>query len=168
MAIDSYAFLPRSFRPLFESWTPIDDTSPVWAPFEPRLADAHVTLLSSAGLHVNGEQEPFDLDRERANPNWGDPTFRVIPHGADDLGVCHLHINPRDIEDDHDVALPSRTLDDLVTDGWVAGATDAHLAVMGFQGRDDDALDRWREQALPGIVDRLQDLRSDGVVLAPV
>ena len=168
MVIDSYAFLPRSFRPLFETWTPIDDTSPVWAPFTPRLADARVTLLSSAGLHVRGEQEPFDLDRERAEPNWGDPTLRVIPHEADDLGVAHLHINPDDIDTDHDVALPSRTLDDLTADGWVAGPTDAHLAVMGYQGRGEDALERWRTQALPDVLAQLERLGSDGVVMAPV
>lgn len=168
MAIDSYAFLPRSFRPLFETWTPIADTSPVWAPFEPRLGEARVTLLSSAGLYVAGEQAAFDLDRERADPNWGDPTFRELPHGEHELGVAHLHINPADLEVDHDVALPTRALDRLVADGWVGAATDSHFAVMGYQGRGDDALERWREQALPGLVDRLRDLRSEGIVLAPV
>lgn len=168
MPVDSYAFLPRSFRPLFETWTPIADTSPVWTDFGRRLADARITLLSSAGLHVRGEQEPFDLERERREPNWGDPSFRVLPHDAHALGVAHLHIDPADLEADHDVALPSRALDDLAADGWIAGPTDAHLSVMGFQGRGDDALEGWRTEAVPGIVDRLRDLRSEGVVLAPV
>jgi hypothetical protein len=64
MRLDSFRFLPRSFRPLYENPTrlPGEDET-VWAPAEKRLAAMRVTLLTSAGLYVRGEQPPFDLAR---------------------------------------------------------------------------------------------------------
>jgi hypothetical protein len=77
------AFLPRSFRGLYESASPAPgEERPVWTPFEPRLADARIALLSSAGLHVDGEQPAFDVERERREPTWGDPSWRAIPGDA--------------------------------------------------------------------------------------
>ena len=43
MIVDSYRFLPRSFRAAYEL-APTDE-APVWAPFEPRLADATISTL---------------------------------------------------------------------------------------------------------------------------
>jgi len=50
MVVDSYKFLPRSFRPLYEGRGPFSgEEGPVWAPFEKRLAGAPIALLTSAG-----------------------------------------------------------------------------------------------------------------------
>ena len=98
--VDSYRFLPRSFRPLFESPVPLPgEAEPVWSPFESRLADATIALLSSAGLSVAGEQAPFDAEGERARPSWGDPTWRAIPRATTQgqLEMTHLHVNPADV-----------------------------------------------------------------------
>lgn len=165
MRVDSFAFLPRSFRPLYEL-APTGD-EPVWAPFEPRLADATIALLSSAGLHVEGEQPAFDLDRERREPTWGDPTVRFIPDGVDPstLAMCHLHVNNADVLADPDIALPLRRLHELVADGVVGAAAATHVSVMGYQ---EAGLAGWREEAAPAIAERLRDDRVDGVILAPV
>jgi hypothetical protein len=82
--VDSYRFLPRSFIPMYEGATaaPGDD-GPVWAPFERRLAESRIALLTSAGLYLAGEQAPFDGEREKAEPTWGDPTHRVLPAGLE-------------------------------------------------------------------------------------
>ena len=61
MEVNSFTFLPRSFQPLYANPKP-PETGEVWAPFEKRLADANIALLSSAGLYVRGDQEAFDLD----------------------------------------------------------------------------------------------------------
>ena len=168
MLVDSYRYLPRSFRELYEEMSPIDDTSPVWAPFEKRLAEANVTLLSSGGLYLEGEQEPFDLEREKQEPNWGDPTSREIPHDVGAVGVAHLHVNNEDARADHHVVLPTGPLQALVDEGLVGGATERHFSVMGYQGRGEHALDGWTDETAPTIIDRLRDLRSDAVLLAPV
>jgi hypothetical protein len=66
--VDSFRFLPRSFRPFYENASPApgEDTSPVCAPLTRRLAQTQVTLLTSAGLYLRSSQAPFDVEGERA------------------------------------------------------------------------------------------------------
>lgn len=167
MLVDSYRFLPRSFRPMYENARPLDgETEPVWTPFEGRLADATIALLSSAGLSIEGEQPPFDVEGERNEPTWGDPTHRVIPHHADrPLAMHHLHVNPADILADRNVAFPVDVLDELVDQGRVGAAAPDHFSVMGYQ---EAGLEVWRRETAPAIIEVLRDQRTHGVVLAPV
>ena len=168
MLVDSFRFLPRSFAPMYASAAPIEgESEPVWAPFEPRLAEATIGLVTSAGLHVEGEQEPFDAERERQDPTWGDPTWRPIPHKVADggVGMTHLHVNSADILADHNVALPTDALDRLVSDGVVHAATATHASVMGYQAA---GLEVWRKETAPTIISMFRDEGANGVVLAPV
>jgi D-proline reductase (dithiol) PrdB len=168
MPIDSFRFLPRSFVPLYDNPTPLEDErEPVWAPFGPRLASASIALLTSAGLSIEGEQPPFDLERERREPTWGDPSFRVLPHalGARQLEMSHLHVNPTDVLADRNVALPVDVLDELVKEGRVGSAAPAHVSVMGYQ---EAGLEVWRTETAPAIVELLRSQGTNGVVLAPV
>lgn len=168
MLVDSYRFLPRSFIPLYENPTRLDgEEDEVFTPFAPRLADASIALVTSAGLSLAGDQVPFDLDGERANPMWGDPGHRVLPHAlaGRSLVMSHLHVNPEDILADHNVALPTGALDDLVATGRVGSAAPQHVSVMGYQ---EAGLEAWRTQTAPAIVELLRAQRTDGVVLAPV
>jgi D-proline reductase (dithiol) PrdB len=165
--VDSYRFLPRSFRPMYEDRGPFSgEEAPVWAPFEKRLAAARIALLTSAGLYLKGAQPSFDLEREQSNPEWGDPSWRSIPATADaaDIGVAHLHINDEDIKADPEIALPSRLLQQLVAEGMVGSATAEHLSVMGYQDR---SLEGWRDETLPELVAKVRDQQADGLILAP-
>jgi D-proline reductase (dithiol) PrdB len=165
--VDSYRFLPRSFVPMYENPERLpDQTEPVWAPFEARLADASVALLTSAGLSLAEEQPGFDLERERRQPTWGDPTHRVIPHltGAP-LAMSHLHVDNADALADRNAVLPMDVLEALVREGRVGAAAPRHVSVMGYQ---QEGLEVWRTQTAPAIVELLRDQRTDGVVLAPV
>jgi D-proline reductase (dithiol) PrdB len=165
--VDSYRFLPRSFVGIYEMLGPAPgETEPVWAPFERRLGEASIALLTSAGLSLAGDQAPFDLERERREPEWGDPSHRVIPHlTAAELHMSHLHVNNADVLADRNVALPMDVLEDLARDGRIARATASHVSVMGYQRR---GLQAWRTQTAPRIVDLLREESADGVVLAPV
>src|SRR5260370_3591157 len=83
LIVDSYRFLPRSFRPFYEGKGPFSgEEAPVWAPFEKRLQASRIALLSSAGLYLKASQPSFDLTREQDNPEWGDPSWRPIPSSA--------------------------------------------------------------------------------------
>ena len=168
MRVDSFQFLPRSFRPMYENPPRLDrEDEPVWAPFDLRLAEARIALVTSAGLYVNTTQEPFDAEGERANPYWGDPTWRAIPADAarGDLGMTHLHVNNEDVLADHNVALPSHVLAELVAEGIVGSSTAEHASVMGYQ---EAGLDAWRSRTAPEIAAHLRRHGADGVVLAPV
>lgn len=167
MRVDSFAFLPRSFRPLFERPPRLPGhEAPVWAPFGKRLAEAKLALLTSAGLYVKATQAPFDGEREKREPTWGDPSWRALPAGVAtaELGMMHLHLNTADVLADHDIALPSTVLADLVRDGFVGASTSRHVSVMGFQ---QAGLEAWRNETAPAIAAMLREEGADGVVLAP-
>ena len=167
MVVDSYKFLPRSFRPLYEGRGafPAED-QPVWAPFAKRLGESRIALITSAGIHLKASQPPFDLDTERARPEWGDPTWRSIPVTAKpgELAVSHLHINDEDLLSDPEIALPMRGLQQLVEDGVVGGAVANHVSLMGYQDR---GLKYWHETTAAAVAAHLRAEGADGVVLAP-
>lgn len=164
MVVDSYKFLPRSFRPYYEGRGafPGEDDA-VWAPFAKRLSDSKIALLTSAGLFIDREQEPFDTEREKEHPEWGDPTWRSID-GAAQVSVAHLHINTADIAADPEIALPRTMLAQLAGEGVIGAAAEHHYAVMGYQHR---RLTDWRERTAPEIVSALRDEQVDGMILAP-
>jgi hypothetical protein len=165
--VDSYRFLPRSFRPLYEGLGPFPgEEAPVWSAYGGRLAETRIALLSSAGLYVSASQAPFDVEREKSHPEWGDPSWRRIPgdSGPGDLAVAHLHINGEDLVADPEVALPVRGLASLAREGVVGGAVAEHVAVMGFQER---SLEAWRLNTAPEVVAHLREQGAGGLILAP-
>jgi hypothetical protein len=165
LIVDSYRFLPRSFRPLYEGRGPFPgEEGPVWAAFSKRLAESKIALLTSAGLYLRGVQSPFDMDAERERPEWGDPTWRAIPSSASDLAVAHLHINEEDLVADPEIALPRRLLSQLASEGVIGAAVDSHVAVMGYQDRD---LSDWHSTTALAIVSHLRAQDADALVLAP-
>jgi len=168
MLVDSYRFLPRSFVPLYSGAGPAPgDDGPVWTPFPARLAEARIALLTSAGLYLEGEQAPFDGEREKAEPTWGDPTHRVLPAPLDGpaLGMMHLHLNHEDVLADPEIALPVGGLAALVAEGRVGSVAPRHVSVMGYQ---QAGLEVWRRETAPAVVGLLRDDGVDGLILAPV
>jgi D-proline reductase (dithiol) PrdB len=165
--VDSFRFLPRSFRPLYEGRGPFPgEEDPVWAPFGKRLAESRIALLTSAGLYLKATQESFDLESEQSRPEWGDPTWRRIPAATEpsELAVAHLHINDEDLRADPEIVLPARLLGRLATEGVVGSAAIDHVSVMGFQER---SLEGWREKTVPELIVHLRNQNADGLILAP-
>jgi D-proline reductase (dithiol) PrdB len=167
LLVDSYKYLPRTFRPFYEGRGPFPgEEAPVWAPFAKRLAESRIALLTSAGVYLKQSQPAFDLEREQANPEWGDPTWRAIPATAtpEQIAVAHLHINDEDILADPEIALPMHLLEQLAGEGVVGGAVANHIAVMGYQDR---RLTDWHATTAPEIVAHLREQGADAVILAP-
>ena len=167
MIVDSYKYLPRSFRPLYEGLGPFPgEEGPVWTPFDKRLAGSRIALLTSAGIYFKTSQPSFDVERERDRPEWGDPSWRPIPASANprDLAAAHLHLNDEDLLADPEIALPMRRLEELAGEGVVGGAVAQHVAVMGYQDR---RLRDWRRGTAPEIVAHLREQGADGLILAP-
>jgi hypothetical protein len=167
MNVDSFRFLPRSFRPYYEGRGPFPgEEGPVWATFDKRLQESRIALLTSAGLYVKSTQPSFDVERERANPEWGDPTWRSIPadSGPAELAVAHLHINDEDVLADPEIALPARLLEQLAAERVIGSTTSQHLSVMGYQER---SLEGWRDRTVHELIAFLRDQAADGLILAP-
>ena len=144
----------------------MQETEPVWTALGLPIEEATVALLTSAGLYLKHNQEPFDLEREKQNPTWGDPTYRVIPRDVEQpqLGAAHLHINTRDVLEDFNVALPISRFIELEAEGRIGRLADDHYAFMGFQDRE---LKGWRTDAAPEVARRLRDAGVHALVLAP-
>jgi D-proline reductase (dithiol) PrdB len=167
MKVDSYRFLPRSFRSFYEGRGPFaGEDEPVWAPFGKRLQESRIALLTSAGLYLKKSQSSFDVERERANPEWGDPGWRAIPAAVDmtDVGVAHLHINDEDVIADPEIALPARLLDQLAADRVIGSTATEHVSVMGYQER---SLEGWRDTTAGEVIAHLRSQGVDGLILAP-
>jgi D-proline reductase (dithiol) PrdB len=165
--VDSWRFLPPRLARLLQAR--MEATPPAtfipFTPFITPLAAARIALLSTAGISCPPDP-PFDMDTERANPIWGDPSWRRIPATATaaDIEVNHLHIDTSYIRRDLNVALPLQRLAELVAAGEVGSAAPTHYSVMGFQLDPTAQL----TESAPAIA---ASMRAEGVtaaVLAPV
>jgi D-proline reductase (dithiol) PrdB len=165
MSIDSYRFLDFASRQVMKAWAARQ--KPGIIPFTPLakpLAECTVALVSTAGI-ARTDDQPFDQQRERRDPWWGDPSFRVIPLGTTerDIRVYHLHIDPRFGEADLDVLLPMRRLGELAQEGFVGRPAPSHYSVMGYILEPTVLV----EETAPAIVERLRAERVDAVALVP-
>lgn len=165
MPVDSFKFLPKSFRPMFEN-IQIEVEGPVWAPFEKPLAEASVAVLSSAGIFLKDTQESFDLEREKREPTWGDPSWRAIPRDVsqDRIDAAHLHINTEHLKRDVGVALGLRAIAALEADGVIGRLATENYSVMGYQ---EGGCEVWQAKTGPEIAVRLKDAAVDALLLAP-
>jgi len=165
MPVDSYKYLPKSMRALYEG-VPETKEPAVFAPLPKPLSECTVALMTSAGIYLKGAQEPFDEEREWREPTWGDPTFRVIPRDVrqDQIGCSHLHFNQADLLEDVDVVLPLRAFATLEREGAIGKLADEHYSFMGYQHR---SLADWQNTQGPELARRLKEGQVDVLLLAP-
>jgi len=165
--IDSWRFLPPRLAQLLKAR--LDTAPPVteipFTPFSRPLSAARIALLSTAGISCPPDP-PFDMEGERANPMWGDPSWRRIPATASaaTVAVNHLHIDTTYATRDLNVVLPLQRLAELVAAGEVGSMASTHYSVMGYQL---DATAQLTESA-PAIAASMRAEDVTGAVLAPV
>ena len=165
MSIDSYRFLDFITRQVMKAWAARE--RPGTIPFTPLprpLGDCTIALLSTAGVARNDDR-PFDQEHERRDPWWGDPSFRVIPHGTTerDIRLYHLHIDPRFGEADLDVVLPMRRLTELARAGVVGQPAARHYSIMGYILDPTELV----EETMPAIAAEMHRDGIDAAALVP-
>lgn len=165
MTVDSFKWMPPALANYYRNLSLKREPVP-WAPLKKPLGESRFSLLSTAGIYVKGEQEPFDLDRERREPTWGDPTYRAIPRDVrqEQVGVAHLHVNPADIEKDMDIALPVHRFLELEAAGEIGSLAPTSYSVMGYQ----ESSDEWARRYGPEIAARMKEEEADCAFLTPV
>ena len=165
MPVDSFKWLPPSLANYYKNLA-FERGDVPWTPLSKPLSSCRFSLLSTAGIYVKGKQPPFDLERERREPTWGDPSYRAIPRDVrqEEVGVAHLHINPDDIEADMNVALPIQRFLELEASGEIGSLAPTSYSVMGYQLSNDE----WREVYGPEIAARMKDEGVDCAFLTPV
>jgi D-proline reductase (dithiol) PrdB len=165
MPTDSFKWLPRSIAAYYQAMQVPEPEEIPWTPLRKPIGQCRFALVTTAGLYVKDGQPPFDLDRERQEPFWGDPTYRAIPADVqqEQIGVAHLHINTEDILADVNIALPVHRFQELLQAGEVSAVAPHHYSFMGFQQDNRE----WRERYAPEVAQRMVEEEVDAALLTP-
>jgi D-proline reductase (dithiol) PrdB len=169
MVVDSYKWIPSALANYYRA-LPLQKADPLpWTPLAKPIEECRFSLVTSAGLYVKGKEPPFDLDRERQNPFWGDPTYRTVPRDVKqgEIGVAHLHINPADLEVDINIALPVHRFLELEAAGEIGSLAPTHYSFMGFQGFPGNSSE-WENRYGPEVAARMREEGVDAAFLTPV
>jgi hypothetical protein len=167
--MDPYRFLDFATRQIIRAWVKRlskenASRSIPWTVLSKPLSESNISLVSTAGVALR-DDEPFDQERERSNPWWGDPTHRIIPLGSTerDVHLYHMHIDKRHGESDLNVVLPMQRLEELASRGIVGKAASRHYSIMGYQ-LDSEIL---QHETAPKMLDDMKEQGVDGAVLIP-
>ena len=168
MAVDSFKYLPRLIATFYQETDRQPELPIPWTPLLRPLAACRFGLVTSAGLYHQGVESPFDVERERKEPEWGDPTFRTIPTDVQqaEIGASHLHINTGGVMADVNILLPIHRFHELVADGAIGGLAERSYSFMGYQGYPPDTA-AWKETYGPQVADQLIADQVDCVFLTP-
>ena len=168
MAVDSFRFLPRALAAFYQMTDRKPDFPIPWTPLSSPLSECKFGLVTSGGLYQQDLAPPFDLARERQEPTWGDPTYRIIPANIqrEKVAASHLHLNTKDIVEDLNILLPIHRFQELALKGRVGGLASCAYSFMGFQGFPPDTA-AWEEIYGPQIAQEFKAEGVRGVLLTP-
>jgi D-proline reductase (dithiol) PrdB len=140
--------------------TPVNPDAP-WATLRKPLSQSKLALLSTAGLYLPGEQQPFD-----ATNIEGDWTFRELPQDVDTsrLEIAHTHYNHASAKQDINAVFPLQRLKEMAADGVIGSLAPSAFVTSGYCTR----LDKIVTETAPRIVERLKQERVDAVLHIPV
>jgi hypothetical protein len=162
--VDSFIFNPRS-KSYVRAQRQSDPAKTPWTRMEKTLSDCTVALVSSAGIFMKGDI-PFDYERERRQPTWGDPTHREIPRtaGQDDVEYSHLHIDTSFMYKDRNVSWPVDIFDDYEKEGRVGHLANTMYSIMGYIPNFNPLL----KKTAPKMIAKMKEERVDAVFFFPV
>jgi D-proline reductase (dithiol) PrdB len=166
MAVDSFKFMSKTLANSLKVWPYVDTSGEEipWAPLEKDPGECMVAMISSGGFYCK-DDEPFDLERERREPLWGDPSFREIPRGTvqEDIRAAHLHYNNEHPLVDFNCMFPLDALEDLLAAGEIGDIAPYHFSLMGYQPKLGTLINK----TAPRIAERLAEMGVDLVFLSP-
>ena len=164
--VDGYRFLPPGLAAWIRTLIPERDfEGPIpWSPMNKALSETTVALVTSAGISVKSDP-PFDMEREKREPTWGDRSYRKIPKGTTeaDIEVSHLHINTTYIKRDINVMLPLARMAEFEEEGRIGRLAPTSYSFYGFQWRNMDFI----RQAIEPMSKRMKEEGVEAVLLTP-
>lgn len=164
--VDGFYFLPPALGAWIKSTIPKDEFNGEipWTPLEKALAETTFALMTSAGINMHNDP-PFDMERERREPMWGDPSYRRISVTATpaDIDVNHLHVNTGYIKKDINVALPINRFQELAADGTIGALAPTAYSYYGFQ-MDPGVL---LNETMPKVAADMKAEGVDAVLITP-
>jgi hypothetical protein len=125
------------------------------------LAGSRLALISSAGGYLRESQEPFSTDRA----DLGDYTIRQFPSSTplEALAFAHVAYDHTAVNEDPQVLVPLRHLEDLVSEGVIG---ELAPSVISFCGWLPDVV-RTVNELIPTIVEVAKAEAIDAALLVP-
>lgn len=164
--VDGFRFLPPSLSAWIQASIPQEEFtgSIPWTPLAKPVTQATIALVTSAGMSLKTDP-PFDVEREKREPKWGDRSWRAIPAGTreQDIEVNHLHINTGYILQDMNVALPVVRMEEFAQEGIIGAVAPTAYSFYGFQWESTDFL----KEAIEPISESMRQEGVDAVILTP-
>ncbi len=132
------------------------DDSP-WTPLGRPLKECRVALISTGGVYIKGQQEPYNTD--------GDVSYRVIPKETPKelLGVAHTHYDTSGALKDINVIFPYERMKELEAQGVIGLFADPCYGLMGFIPRP--MVQQLMEDSAPEVARRLREDGVDAVLI---
>jgi D-proline reductase (dithiol) PrdB len=164
--VDGFRFMP----PALGAWIgkdipdqPYSRQIP-WTPLKRPIKEATFALVTTAGISMQSDA-PFDMEREKREPAWGDPSFRKIPRTAQekDIEVSHLHINTGYIKEDINVMLPLTRFAEFENEGIIGRLAPTCYSFYGFQMDATQLL----SDSVPQMADQMRQEDVEAVLLTP-
>ena len=164
--VDGFRFMPPSLGAWIGKDIPEEPFGGhiPWTPLQKPISKTTFALMTSAGISLKTDP-PFDVEREKREPAWGDPTSRKIPAtaGPADIDVNHLHINTDYIKQDINVILPLKRFREFEEEGLIGRLAATSYSYYGFQLDPEELL----AQTMPGVVSSMQAEGVEAVLLTP-
>lgn len=166
MKVDSFRFASPLIKRYYQLSRVKKELPIPFSPLGKPLSQCRLSLVTTGGLYHLGHDRPFDQERERREPAWGDPSYRAIPTDVDlkEIAVSHLHIHPDDPTADPNILLPVDRMKELVAEGRVGSLAAKAYSFMGYQGFPADH-SGWKEKYGPEVLAALRADRVDAVLL---
>ena len=116
--------------------------------------------MSSAGVSPVSANDPFDAENL-----IGDTSIRVFPASTplDGLRFDHTHYDHDAVDEDPQVQLPLRLLEEMTAEGLIGELTDNVVSFSGYQPDVRLVVD----EVGPNILEAAQKEGADAVLLVP-
>ena len=163
--VDSCRFLDGVAKRVMQHWSGLRVGTPIpWTPLSKPLSTCTISIVSTAALASS--DRPFDLQIERLDPWFSDPSYRVLPRSTTtgEVQSFHLHINPEFATQDLNCVMPLERLAELVASREVGDSAPSHYSYIGYTLRPERLL----HETVPAVVDRMRQEQVDAVLLVPV
>jgi D-proline reductase (dithiol) PrdB len=164
--VDGFRFLPPGLKAWVNTFIPEEEYQGhiPWTPMAKPLNQTTIALVTSAGISLKTDP-PFDMEREKREPLWGDRSYREIPRGTTekDIEVNHLHINTNYIKQDINVILPLARMAEFEKEKIIGHLAPTSYSFYGFQWKSTDYL----KGAIEPISMRMKIERVEAVLMTP-
>ena len=124
------------------------------------LSQSRLILITTAGSYLRSSQKPF-----QAEDPLGDYTTRIYPTNTQlgDLAIAQQHYNHEAIEDDCQVLIPLRHLEDLVQEGFIGELATNVISAHGYM---PDVL-KLLKVTIPDILTKVAKEEAHAALLVP-